>query len=261
VGALDGKVAVITGAASGIGLASARRLHAAGAAIVAADRNEATLAAAADELDARPVAGDVGDPATWERIVATAAEAGGIDFCHLNAGTAIGRADIGALGDEEYRRIMAVNFDGVVFGARAVVPTMAAAGGGAIVATASLAGVIAFPGDPIYTATKHAVVGLVRSLAPTLRPQHITINAVCPSLVDTPLIDGEIRQVLAGSGFPLISADEVAVVVYDLLVGENTGKAVVVQAGVPATPFRFGRPPAPEDPAAVANAVPENWLA
>src|ERR671934_1503755 len=91
--------------------------------------------------------------------------------------------DITQLTEAQYRRIMGPNVDGVVFGARAVVPAIAARGGGAIVATASLAGLIAFAPDPIYTLTKHAVVGFVRSLAQPLESRGITINAVCPGIV------------------------------------------------------------------------------
>jgi len=150
--------------------------------------------------------------------------------------------------------------DGVVFGVRAVVPAMAERGGGAIVATSSLAGLIAFPGDPIYTLTKHAVVGFVRALAPRLAEQHITVNAVCPSLVDTPLIDGEIRDTLAGAGFPLISPDAVADAVLHCVRGDDTGQAVFVQLGWEPTAFRFGRPPGPRLEAARGK-VPPGWLA
>lgn len=257
MGALEGKVAVVTGAASGIGLASARRMRAEGAQLVLVDVQH-VVHEAADELGARAVVADVGAPRSWEQVVAVAEGLGGVDIALLNAGTAIGQEDIGALTDDEYRRIMSVNVDGVVYGARAVVPAIGRRGGGAVVVTASLAGLIAFPGDPVYTATKHAVIGFVRSLAPTLRRQGITINAVCPSLVDTPLIDGKTRDVLAGAGFPLISAQDVADVVFDCVVGDETGRAIVVQAGLGPTPYRFAAPPAPQDSRA-ADAVPDKW--
>ena len=110
---------------------------------------------------------DVGRSDEWPGIVdAVTARFGGIDLAHLNAGVMTGEADITALTDETYRRIMSVNVDGVVFGVRALVPALAARGGGAIVATASLAGLIGFSPDPIYCLTKHAVVGLVRSVGP-----------------------------------------------------------------------------------------------
>ena len=152
------------------------------------DRQADAAAAVADELGGVAHVADVSRSDAWPEIVAAAIDRfGGIDIAHLNAGIAIGVSDMGALTDEDYRRIMGVNVDGVVFGARAVIPEMLRRGGGHVVATSSLAGVIAFPGDPIYTATKHTVVGLVRSLAKTLVDQNVTINAVSPGLVDTPL--------------------------------------------------------------------------
>ena len=194
MGTLDGKVAIITGGASGIGLATVKRFAAEGASIVVVDRNADAGAAVAKEVDGRFVAADVGDPDDWKAVVGEAEHAfGGVDVAYLNAGVTTGESNIDALTDDQYRRVMGANVDGVVFGARAIVPAMAARGGGALVATASLAGLIAFPPDPIYTLTKHAVVGLVRSLAPQLLAKNITVNAICPGVVDTPLV-GDARD-------------------------------------------------------------------
>ena len=259
-GSFEGKVAVVTGAASGIGLATARRLAEKAAAIVAVDVDAGGVVKAAEELGGEPVTADVSRPEDWMAVTEAAARLGGADIAFLNAGVTSGQDDITALSDEEYRRITGVNIDGVVFGVRALVPQMAAKGGGAVVATSSLAGLIAFPGDPIYTLTKHAVVGLVRALAPRLSEQNITVNAVCPSLVDTPLIDGEIRQTLAGAGFPLISPDTVADAVMYCLSGDHTGEAVFVQLGWPPTAYRFHRPPGPRVHD-VEGKVPPGWLA
>lgn len=257
---LEDKVAIVTGAASGIGLASARRMAALGALVVAVDRNGDGAMAAARELGGVAVEADVASVRDWARIVSAADDLGGADVAFLNAGVTTGQQDITALEDDSYRRIMGVNVDGVVFGVRAVVPVMASKGGGAIVATSSLAGLIAFPGDPVYTLTKHAVVGFVRALAPWLEEKHITVNAVCPSLVDTPLIDGPIRDVLSESGFPLISADAVADAVLFCIAGDASGQAVFVQLGWEPTAYRFGRPPGPrlDD---VKGKVPPGWLA
>src|SRR5207247_5770526 len=113
------------------------------------------------------------------RVVTEVEDAfGGIDVAHLNAGVTTGEAAIDAVTDDQYRRIMGPNVDGVVFGTRALVPVMDRRGGGAIVATASLAGLISFPPDPIYALTKHAVLRLVRSLRPQLAARNITVNAV-----------------------------------------------------------------------------------
>ena len=257
---LQGKVAVVTGAASGIGLASARRLAGLGAVVVAVDIDAAGAEQAAKELSGTAVNADVSRTDDWARIVDVADGLGGVDVAFLNAGTTTGQEDIAALSDADYRRIMGVNVDGVVFGTRAVVPSMTRRGGGAIVATSSLAGLIAFPGDPVYTLTKHAVVGFVRAVAPRLEEQHITINAVCPSLVDTPLIDGEIRDTLAGVGFPLIPPDSVADAVLYCVGGQATGQAVFVQLGWEPTPYRFGHPPGPRLEEAKGK-VPPGWLA
>jgi NAD(P)-dependent dehydrogenase (short-subunit alcohol dehydrogenase family) len=153
-----------------------------------------------------------------------------------------------------------VNVDGVVFGVRALVPALAARGGGAMVATASLAGLIGFSPDPIYCLTKHAVVGLVRSLGPQLSERGITFNAVCPSIVDTPLID-DVREMLEGSGFPLIDVSAVSSAVVERLAGEETGQAMVIQAGREALPFRFARPPGPRAGGTVGQMPPSGMAA
>ena len=86
---------------------------------------------------------------------------------------------------------MGVNLDGVVFGTHAALPALKARGGGAIVATSSLAGLIGVPLEPIYSANKHAVVGLARSLGPALIADGIRFNAVCPGFADTPLVEDD----------------------------------------------------------------------
>jgi NAD(P)-dependent dehydrogenase (short-subunit alcohol dehydrogenase family) len=137
---------------------------------------------------------------------------------------------------------------------------LAARGGGAIVATASLAGLIGFSPDPIYCLTKHAVVGLVRSLVPQLSEHHITINAVCPSIVDTPMV-AEQRDMLERSGFPLIDVSAVADAVIDRFSGEESGQAMVIQAGREALVFRFPRPPGPRAGGKVGQLPPTEFAA
>jgi NAD(P)-dependent dehydrogenase (short-subunit alcohol dehydrogenase family) len=238
MGQLDGKVAVVTGGSSGIGLATVQRFTAEGASVVVADLQEGP------EGDAF-VRADVGNADDWPAIVAAAEKLGGLDVAYLNAGVTTGEPDITALTDDQYRRIMNVNVDGVVFGARAVVPAMAARGGGAIVATASLAGLINFPLDPIYTLTKHAVVGFVRSLAQQLQAKGITINAVCPGIVDTPLVGEPAKTALESAGFPIIPAAQIASAVFDLVVGGGTGQAWVCQAGRDPVAYEFRDVPGP----------------
>ena len=125
------------------------------------------------------VAADVSEPEEWPRILeAVIASFGPITLAHLNAGVPTRRYPytVEEVTDEQYHRIVGVNLGGVVLGVRAVVPSMTAAGGGAIVATASMAGLVAFPADPLYAATKHGVVAYVRSAAPQLDRLGIRIN-------------------------------------------------------------------------------------
>jgi NAD(P)-dependent dehydrogenase (short-subunit alcohol dehydrogenase family) len=261
MGSLSGKVAVVTGGGSGIGLATATRLAEAGASVAVVDLDGSSAERVAGELGGLALQADVGRSDDWPGIVeAVITRFGGIDLAHLNAGVTTGEADITKVTDDIYRRAVGVNVDGVVFGVRALVPALSARGGGAIVATASLAGLIGFSPDPIYCLTKHAVVGLVRSLGPQLAEHHITINAVCPSIVDTPLID-DMREVLEGSGFPLIEVATVSEAVFDRLVGEETGEAMVIQAGREALPFRFARPPGPRAGGTVGQMPPEEFAA
>ncbi|MGD0313683.1 MAG: SDR family oxidoreductase [Acidimicrobiales bacterium] len=242
---LAGAVAVVTGGGSGIGRATAGRLAEAGASVAVVDLDGEAAERTASGFGGLGLQADVGRADRWPGIVdAVTTHFGGIDLAHLNAGVMTGEADITALTDEAYRRIMSVNVDGVVYGVRALVPAMSSRGGGAIVATASLAGLIGFSPDPIYCLTKHAVVGLVRSVVPQLSAHNITINAVCPSIVDTPMV-GDSRELLEASGFPLIDPATVSQAVIDRLSGDETGEAMVIQAGREALAFRFGRPPGP----------------
>jgi len=259
--ALSGKVAVVTGGGSGIGLSTATRLAAADVSVAIVDLDGGAAERVAASLGGIGLQADVGRSEAWPGIVDAVTERfGGIDLAHLNAGVTTGEADITRVTDEIYRRAVGVNIDGVVFGLRALVPAIAARGGGAIVATASLAGLIGFSPDPIYCLTKHAVVGLVRSLGPQLGERNITINAVCPSIVDTPLID-DMREVLEGSGFPLIDVEAVSEAVVDRLSGEETGQAMVIQAGREALAFRFARPPGPRAGGTVGQMPPSEMAA
>jgi len=258
---LAGTVAVVTGGGSGIGLASARRLAAAGVSVAVVDLDGEAAERAAAAIGGFGLQADVGRSEVWPGVVEAVTDRfGGIDLAHLNAGVMTGEADITVLNDEVYRRILSVNVDGVVYGLRALVPALADRGGGAVVATASLAGLIGFSPDPIYCLTKHAVVGLVRSVVPQLSGRNITINAVCPSIVDTPMV-GESRGLLESSGFPLIDPAAVSQAVIDRLSGDETGQAMVIQAGREALAFRFPRPPGPRAGGAVGQRPPTEFAA
>src|ERR1700679_905223 len=225
------QVALVTGAASGFGRALTETLSGRGVRVVACDVDEATGTEIADACGALFVACDVSDPEQSEAAVAVAVEEhGGLDMAFLNAGVAFGTQLGEGFDVEAYRRAMGVNIDGVVFGVNAVLPAMKARGGGAIVATASLAGLTPVPMDPIYAANKHAAVGLVRSLGPGLAAHGIRINADCAGFAETAII-GPIRELLLSEGLPIIPVQEVIDTVLGLFDGEMNGECWFVQAG------------------------------
>jgi NAD(P)-dependent dehydrogenase (short-subunit alcohol dehydrogenase family) len=213
--------ALVTGGASGIGAALVARLRAEGYEVRVLDLTTGF---------------DVSDPGDWDAVEA-------VDVACLNAGVLGGPADPAELTLEGYRRAMAVNVDGVVLGVRRLARVMEP--GGRIVCTASLAGLTAVPGDPVYAATKHAVVGFVRSAAPALERRGISINAVCPGIADTPMVGGALRERLEEAGFPLLAADDVADAAWVALTSAVTGHAWAVQPGRAPLDFRFPSLPGP----------------
>jgi NAD(P)-dependent dehydrogenase (short-subunit alcohol dehydrogenase family) len=252
---LEGRVALVTGGASGIGRATARALASAGARVLVVDVDEPGGTAVAEELGGRFFAADVSALEQNEAMVAEAVRwGGGLDLAHLNAGVASG-CGVGEDFDlASYRRAMGVNLDGVVFGTHACLPALRARGGGAIVATASLGGLTPMPYEPIYAANKHAVVGLARSLGPALAPEGIRFNAVCPSFADSALLDATAQSALRQAGFEILSAEEVAEAVLGLLLGEQAGECVVVQPRREPLPYRFRGVPGPGPHAESAGA-------
>ena len=241
-GSFEGRVALVTGGGSGIGAAVARRLAAEGARVVVADIVGSAADSVADEIGGRGVALDVGSADAWsDTISGILAAEGGLDVVHLNAGVSTGEGDPTLLTEAQYRRVMGANLDGVVYGTRAAAGAMKAGGGGAIVATASLAGIIAFAPDPIYTLTKHAVVGFVRSSALALGAYGISINCLCPAVVDTPLI-GEARDRLIEVGLPLIPPSEIADALVTVVRGGGTGDAWTCLPQRPPEPWTFATP-------------------
>jgi NAD(P)-dependent dehydrogenase (short-subunit alcohol dehydrogenase family) len=213
--------ALVTGGASGIGAAAIELLRTEGCEVRSLD-----LATGFDVADAE----------AWESVQA-------VDFAFLNAGVATGSNDIAALDDAEYSRAVGANVDGVVFGTRRMAQVMAP--GASIVATASLAGLVAMPLDPIYTLTKHAVVGFVRAVAPQLAQRGITINALCPGFADTPIVEPELREWVEGQGIALISAETVAAAALAAARAGETGQAWVVQPGREPLVYEFRGVPGP----------------
>ncbi|MCW2607350.1 MAG: dehydrogenase [Frankiales bacterium] len=238
-------VALVTGGASGIGAAACRLLAAQGATVVVADLDLDRAQAVADEVGGTSVRCDVTDPADSEAAVAHAeARHGGLDVVLLNAGIAGGFASWDDLDLDRYRQMTAVNLDGVVFGLRAALPALRRRGGGAVVATASLAGLAPAPASPVYAATKAAVVQLVRSMAPPLALEGVRLTALCPGFAETPLLTGMVER-FADAGFPLLTAEEVAAAAVELAASGEPGACVVVQPGRAPAAYAFRGVPGP----------------
>ena len=144
----------------------------------------------------------------------------------------------------------------MVFGLTSAVPLLRRSGGGTVVATSSLAGLVPLPGDAIYTLTKHAVVGYVRSAAVTLAAEDIRVMALCPGFADTALI-AHVRDQFAD--FPLLSADDVAAAVERMLAEGVPGDAWFVQPGREPSPYRFRGVPGPAGPSEGAPPPPLTW--
>ena len=177
---------------------------------------------------------DVGSPEAW------AALEGEFDAAFLNAGIGIGHPDVAELPDDEIDRIVGANLLGVVYGARECARRLMP-NGGSIVCTASLAGLTGMPFDPMYTATKHAVVGFVRGAADGLRARGIRINALCPGFTDTPIVEDELRGMLP---VPLMEPSFVADAALTVLNDPESGRAWVVQPNR-VLPFGFPGIPGP----------------
>ena len=194
---LSGMRAVVTGAASGLGEATARRLHEEGARVVLADLDAEKGQAAARGIGAAGfVRCDVTDPAECAHLVAEAETllGGPVDIFHANAGVGFS----GALAGAEASRIrlaIDVNLTGAVFCAQAAIPSLARSGRGCLLFTSSVQGVTARAMRSVYTASKHAVTGLVKSLALEVGPQNIRVNAVAPVAIDTPLLRAQLGAV------------------------------------------------------------------
>jgi NAD(P)-dependent dehydrogenase (short-subunit alcohol dehydrogenase family) len=241
----DGRLAVVTGAASGIGEAVARRLLAEGARVVAVDINERGLAPLID-AGATALVADLGEPGDRARVVA----AGRGAHYLVNAAGILFVRPIFEVGLAEWKRLWAVNIDSMFFLCQGIGPTMPE--GGAIVNLSSSSSKLASTIEVApYTMTKAAALGVTRSFAYALAPRRVRVNAVCPGIVDTPMQDVVLEQIAALRGLtveelsearirtvPLgrtSSADECAGVIWFLLsdaAAYMTGQAVNFTGGL-----------------------------
>ncbi len=194
------RVAIVTGAGSGIGAATATALARGGAKVIVTGRRQEPLEAVADRLGGLAVVADVAKEEDWDRLVATATEQfGGVDVLVANAGIeAFGSVVTVQL--DEWRAVQQTNVDGVLLGIRAVAPLMRERGGGSIVVVSSVAGLTSGPEYAAYVTSKTAILGLVRSAAVDLGPDRIRVNAVCPGWTRTEMSQRETEHIAAEQG-------------------------------------------------------------
>lgn len=198
-GRVAGKVAVITGAASGLGAESARRLAREGAAVVLTDVAEGAgheLAEAIAGTGAQSVflSHDVTDEAAWATVAKTALERfGRIDVLVNSAGIS-GGEPLMEMSLESWRRVLAINLDGTFLGMRALAPAMAQGGGGSIINLSSILGKVGQPGAAAYCASKGGVLMLSKAAALEWAPAGIRVNSVHPGYIDTPMVQGALHR-------------------------------------------------------------------
>jgi 3-hydroxybutyrate dehydrogenase len=233
---MQGKVAVVTGAASGLGRAIALRYASEGAAVVVADLQVATADVVADEIRARggralAVAMDVTDEAAVDRGVATTMrELGRLDVMVSNAGIQIVHP-VEEFTFAEWRRMMAIHVDGAFLVTKAALPHMYAQGSGSLIYMGSVHSKLASPLKAPYVAAKHALIGLARAVAKEGGKRGVRANVICPGFVRTPLVEKQIPEQAAAFG---ISEQDVIqkIMLKDTVDGEFTSLDDVADVAV-----------------------------
>jgi NAD(P)-dependent dehydrogenase (short-subunit alcohol dehydrogenase family) len=250
-----GSVALVTGGTGGFGRALAAKLRERGVTVVLADLDSERNRQVAADLGAHFVVLDVTDRTANQAVVAQIeAEHGRLDAAYLNAGIAgTSRDDLDV---DDFLRVVDVDLFGVVYGAEAALPALRRAGGGAIVVTASLAGLSPMSTDPGYSVAKGGAVAFVRSMAPRLIGDDITITAICPGFADTAIID-PIREEFEAAGFPVLTAEEVADAMIAAWASGEPGAAYIVQPGIGAVPYQFKGVPSAKTASGETAVVPE----
>lgn len=204
-GFLEGRGAVVTGGGRGIGAAVARALAAEGARVIVASRTADEVAAVADEIERAagqpwPARVDVADPGSVDELRAAADERlGAVDILVSCAGIAFS-APVSRQTLEDWERIFAVNVTGTFLVTKAFLPGMMERGWGRVIHLASVVGLSGAKYIAAYAASKHAVVGFTRSVAAEAAPRGVTVNAVCPGYVDTPMTERSIERIMARAG-------------------------------------------------------------
>jgi NAD(P)-dependent dehydrogenase (short-subunit alcohol dehydrogenase family) len=202
---LTGRVAVVTGGGRGIGAAIARGLAAAGARVVVSARSGGQLDGVVAEIaaagrDARAVVCDVTDPESVSRLLGEAeTELGPVEILVNNAGVS-SSAPLRSVELAEWNRLMAVNATGTFLCTRAFLPGMVANGWGRVINVASVAGRAGAAYISAYAASKHAVIGFTRSVAAEVAAKGVTVNALCPGYVETPMTDESVERIVAKTG-------------------------------------------------------------
>jgi NAD(P)-dependent dehydrogenase (short-subunit alcohol dehydrogenase family) len=188
---LDGKVAIVTGGGSGLGLASAQRFAEEGARVVCVDLDGAAAEAAAAGIgdSALGLTADVTDEDSLERAVdATLERFGRVDVLYANAGIP-GTGSVHELTRTDWQRVIDVNLTGVFLSARAVLPPMLAQGAGSLILQASVGGLTGIRSLPAYAAAKGGVIALTKQMAADYSERGVRVNAICPGTVRTPLVE------------------------------------------------------------------------